>query len=52
MTEKDAVKCRRFAGSDHWYVPVDAVMSSADEQRVRESLLMLKPAMTPEARSV
>ena len=52
MTEKDAVKCRRFAGSDHWYVPVDAVMSSADEQRVRESLLALKPAMTPETRSV
>nr|VFJ50631.1 MAG: tetraacyldisaccharide 4'-kinase [Candidatus Kentron sp. FM]VFJ67118.1 MAG: tetraacyldisaccharide 4'-kinase [Candidatus Kentron sp. FM]VFK14867.1 MAG: tetraacyldisaccharide 4'-kinase [Candidatus Kentron sp. FM] len=24
MTEKDAVKCRRFAGSHHWYLPVDA----------------------------
>jgi len=33
-------------------VPVDAVMSLADEQRVRESLLALKPAMTPETRSV
>lgn len=24
MTEKDAIKCRRFAGPEHWYVPVDA----------------------------
>ena len=24
MTEKDAVKCRRFAAPNHWYVPVDA----------------------------
>ncbi len=24
MTEKDAVKCRRFAGTQHWYLPVDA----------------------------
>ena len=23
MTEKDAVKCRRFAGPQHWYLPVD-----------------------------
>lgn len=24
MTEKDAVKCRRFADTHHWYVPVEA----------------------------
>ncbi len=24
MTEKDAVKCRGFAGAQHWYLPVDA----------------------------
>ncbi|MBK1708696.1 tetraacyldisaccharide 4'-kinase [Marichromatium gracile] len=24
MTEKDAVKCARFGGGDHWYVPVEA----------------------------
>ncbi len=24
MTEKDAVKCDRFAGAQHWYVPVTA----------------------------
>jgi tetraacyldisaccharide 4'-kinase len=23
MTEKDAVKCRRFTGSRHWYVPIE-----------------------------
>jgi tetraacyldisaccharide 4'-kinase len=23
MTEKDAVKCREFAGGNRWYVPVD-----------------------------
>jgi tetraacyldisaccharide 4'-kinase len=25
MTEKDAVKCRAFAGKQHWYLPVKAV---------------------------
>ncbi|GAB4357500.1 MAG: tetraacyldisaccharide 4'-kinase [Gammaproteobacteria bacterium] len=24
MTEKDAVKCQRFAKPDHWYVPIEA----------------------------
>ncbi|MCP4695568.1 MAG: tetraacyldisaccharide 4'-kinase [Gammaproteobacteria bacterium] len=24
MTEKDAVKCREFAGPQHWYLPIDA----------------------------
>ena len=28
MTEKDAVKCERFADARHWYVPVEAVLSS------------------------
>ena len=27
MTEKDAVKCKEFAGSQHWYLPVDAKLS-------------------------
>lgn len=27
MTEKDAVKCRAFADSRHWYLPVDAKLS-------------------------
>ena len=28
MTEKDAVKCERFADARHWYVPVEAVLST------------------------
>lgn len=30
MTEKDAVKCRPFADSRHWYVPVDAAFDRDD----------------------
>ena len=29
MTEKDAVKCARFAGPRHWYVPVTAELPEA-----------------------
>ncbi|NQD96045.1 tetraacyldisaccharide 4'-kinase, partial [Pseudomonas sp. CrR25] len=29
MTEKDAVKCRAFAGDDWWYLAVDAEPSAA-----------------------
>jgi tetraacyldisaccharide 4'-kinase len=29
MTEKDAVKCRRFVGEQHWCVPVRAVLPPA-----------------------
>jgi tetraacyldisaccharide 4'-kinase len=29
MTEKDAVKCRAFAGADWWYLAVEAVPSAA-----------------------
>lgn len=29
MTEKDAVKCRAFAGPEHWYVPVEARLPEA-----------------------
>jgi tetraacyldisaccharide 4'-kinase len=34
MTEKDAVKCARFAGPQHWYVRVDAVLDAADAERL------------------
>ena len=34
MTEKDAVKCERFADARHWYVPVEAVLSDALETRL------------------
>ena len=31
MTEKDAVKCRRFAGPEHWYVPIEAELPETFE---------------------
>jgi tetraacyldisaccharide 4'-kinase len=34
MTEKDAVKCARFAGPLHWYVRVDAALAPADAERL------------------
>jgi len=33
MTEKDAVKCRPFAGDDFWYLPIEARMSPAFQHR-------------------
>ena len=30
MTEKDAVKCRAFAGVNRWYLPVAASFAGAD----------------------
>jgi tetraacyldisaccharide 4'-kinase len=30
MTEKDAVKCTRIAGPNHWYVPVNASFAAAE----------------------
>ena len=32
MTEKDAVKCRAFGGTDRWYLPVTASFSEADTE--------------------
>ena len=29
MTEKDAVKCNKFATNHHWYLPVNAVLSDS-----------------------
>ena len=34
MTEKDAVKCERFADARHWYVPIEAVLESELEARL------------------
>jgi len=34
MTEKDAVKCARFAGPEHWYVRVDVTLAPADAERL------------------
>ncbi|WP_268797247.1 tetraacyldisaccharide 4'-kinase [Pseudomonas huanghezhanensis] len=43
MTEKDAVKCRAFAGDDWWYLAVDAVPSAAFIQWFDSQLLRLLP---------
>ena len=34
MTEKDAVKCRAFAGEQHWYLPVKAVPEAAFSEQL------------------
>ena len=39
MTEKDAVKCRGFAGPLHWYVPVSARIDSDCQQRLQRLLM-------------
>ena len=51
MTEKDAVKCERFAGAQHWYVPVEAVLSSAFEVRLVASLRGCGVELGPDLRS-
>lgn len=38
MTEKDAVKCRRFADTRLWMLPVEARFGPADGERVRQCL--------------
>ncbi|NGY06822.1 tetraacyldisaccharide 4'-kinase [Solimonas terrae] len=42
MTEKDAVKCRRFADQRMWALPVTAQLAEADVGRVRECVEALK----------
>ncbi len=39
MTEKDAVKCRHLADSNHWYLAVDAVLDTAFVKRLIDQLL-------------
>ncbi len=34
MTEKDAVKCVKFAGKNHWYLPIDVEMSNTFVHRL------------------
>ena len=36
MTEKDAVKCRRFARANHWYVQVDALLHDTFAIRINK----------------
>ena len=44
MTEKDAVKCRAFAGAGRWVVPVVATFEAEDVARVQELTRTLKTA--------
>ena len=50
MTEKDAVKCERFADDRHWCVPVDATLSSELEARLLAVLRVHGVAVDPEPR--
>ena len=38
MTEKDAVKCRAFAQPNWWYLPVDAVLPSAQAEQLLQDI--------------
>ena len=46
MTEKDAVKCERFADQRHWFVPVEAVLS-AEESRALLELILGRTGLKP-----
>ncbi|MDG1752076.1 MAG: tetraacyldisaccharide 4'-kinase [Thalassotalea sp.] len=41
MTEKDAVKCKKFAEQHWWYLPVDAVFSAEDNELIITDILKL-----------
>lgn len=43
MTEKDAVKCAAFAGSQHWVVPVSASLDEGGTAHVRKLVEGLRP---------
>ena len=36
MTEKDAVKCSSFANDNHWFLPVDAILSDGFAESIVE----------------
>ncbi len=38
MTEKDAVKCERMAGTQHWYVPVTASFDGAESKLLLDTV--------------
>jgi tetraacyldisaccharide-1-P 4'-kinase len=46
MTEKDAVKCERFADQRHWFVPVEAVLGE-EERRAVLDLVMGRSGVGP-----
>ena len=47
MTEKDAVKCARFAPVDAWFVPVSAELTPALEDWLKVRLQLRLPANNP-----
>lgn len=53
MTEKDAVKCRAFAGQNHWFIPVTAELETLAGKSVCKALQDgLQPAMGAAARTI
>ena len=44
MTEKDAVKCKRFAKANHWVLPVSASLDPAFQRWLLEKLSGSKAA--------
>lgn len=42
MTEKDAVKCQRFAGDNWWYLQVKATLPESFLEAVKSKILQLK----------
>lgn len=53
MTEKDAVKCRAFAGQNHWFVPVTAELETLAGKSVCKALYDgLQPAIGDAARTI
>jgi tetraacyldisaccharide 4'-kinase len=38
MTEKDAVKCQKFANSQHWYLPIEAQLPKSYAERLLKKL--------------
>ena len=45
MTEKDAVKCRYFAGDNVWYVPAEVELSDEFRKRLDELLELRAPTV-------
>ncbi len=48
MTEKDAVKCRRFARANWWYLPVDAQLTGAAVATLLDDIIQLCTAARDE----
>ena len=48
MTGKDAVKCRRLAGGNHWYVPVNINMTEQFLARLQKLLEMKAASVNAE----